>query len=76
MSKQNTTRDIEIERRLTVTREREEVIMGGKGEWFTGTIIKGIWIITITRRGMETGEGGGKDWGGGQGWGEKAEKCT
>ena len=35
--------------------------MGGKDEGFTGTIIKDIWTIT---RMVETGKGGGEDWGG------------
>ena len=43
--------------------------MGEKGEGFTGTIIKDTW--TITRGGVETGEGGREGWGGG-----KAENCT
>ena len=33
---------------------RGERIIGGKGEGFTGTIIKDTWTIT---RGVETGEG-------------------
>ena len=37
--------------------------MGGKGEGFTGTIIKDTWTIT---RGVETGEGGREGWGGGE----------
>ena len=47
--------------------------MGGKGEGFTGTIIKDIW--TITRREVKTGEGGGEGWSGGDGWGENADHC-
>ena len=52
--------------RLAVT--KGEGIMGAKGEGFAGAIIKDTW--TITRWGVETGEGGG------EGWGEKAENCT
>ena len=48
--------------------------MGGKCEGFTGTTIKDTW--TITRGGMETGEGGGEIWGGREGWEEKAENST
>ena len=47
-----------------------EGIMGEKGEGFTGTIIKAIW--TITRGGMEMGEGVRDSWGGGK----NAENCT
>ena len=36
--------------------------------------IKDTW--TITRWGVETGEGGGEGLGGGEGWREKAENCT
>ena len=36
--------------------------MGEKCEGFRGTTIKDTWTIT---RGVETGEGGGKGWGGG-----------
>ena len=42
--------------------------MGGKGEGFTGTIIKDMW--TITRQGGNRGgrrRGGGEGWGGGEG---------
>ena len=42
--------------------------MGGKGEGFSGRTIKDTWTIT---RGVETGEGGGEDWGGGEGSGER-----
>ena len=43
--------------------------MGRMEEGFSGTTIKDTW--TITRWGVETGEGDGKNWGGGdgQGWG-------
>ena len=41
-----------------MTRREREGIMGEKGEGFTGTIIKDTW--TITKGGVETGEGGGK----------------
>ena len=44
--------------------------MGGKGEEFTGTIIKDTWTITM---GVETGEGGREGGGSGEGWWEKAE---
>ena len=43
--------------------------MGGKGEGFTGTTIKGT--RTKTRGQVETGEGGEEGWGGGEGWGER-----
>ena len=46
----------------------------GKGEGFTGTIIKDTWIIT--RGGVETGEGGAEGCGCGKGWGRKVENCT
>ena len=49
--------------------------MGGKGEGFTGTIIKGTWTTT---RGGGTGGGrqGGRVWRGwGKGWG-KRQKTT
>ena len=39
--------------------------MGEKSEGFTGTIIKDTW--TITRWGLETGEGGMEGWGGREG---------
>ena len=39
---------------------RGEGISGEKGEGFAGTIIKDTW--TITRWGVETGEGGGESW--------------
>ena len=45
-SKQNITKDIEIENRPTVT--RGEGIIEEKGEGFAGKSIKGLW--TITRR--------------------------
>ena len=35
------------------------------GEGSAGTIIKDTWTIT---RGVETGDGGGEVWGGGEGW--------
>ena len=47
--------------------------MGGKGEGFTGTIIKDTWTIT---RGVETRDGGvGKAGVVGRGGGQ-AENCT
>ena len=54
--------------------------MGEEGEGFTGTTIKDTW--TITRVGVETGEGGGDGWDGGMGGGKsrklylnKNKKC-
>ena len=47
--------------------------MREKGEGFTGTTTKDTWTIT---RGVETGEGGGDGWGGGEEWKEKAENYT
>ena len=47
--------------------------MREKGEGFTGTTTKDTWTIT---RGVETGEGGGKGWGGREESGGKAENCT
>ena len=47
--------------------------MGEKGEAFAGTTIKDT--LTITRE-VETGEGGGEGWVGGEGLGKKAENCT
>ena len=38
--------------------------MGKKGEGFTGTTLKDTWTIT---RVVETREGGGEGWGGGEG---------
>ena len=52
---------------------RGEGITREKGEGFTGTTTKDTWTIT---RGVETGEGGGDGWGGGEEWKEKAENCT
>ena len=48
-------------------------MIGGKGEGFAGTTIKDTWTIT---RGDGNGEGGGEDWGGGEGRQGKAENCT
>ena len=48
--------------------------MREKGERFTGTIMKDTW--TITRGGVDTGEGGGKGWGGREESGGKAENRT
>ena len=41
-----------------VAEGRGEGIVGGKGEGFTGTIIKDIWTIT---KGVEKGEEGEED---------------
>ena len=67
-NKQNITKHIETENKLTVTRGERGENFGKEGDGFSGTIIKDTW--TITRMGVETGEVCGK------GWVEKAENCS
>ena len=57
-SKQNITKDTEIEKRPTVTtpKGRGEGISGGKGEGFVGTIIKDTWTKP---KGVGSNVGGG-----------------
>ena len=67
--KQNTTKDTEIETRLTVTRGDRGGHCRGKGEGFIGTIIKDTW--TMTRWG---GRNRGGRWGGLWWWGGVGEE--
>ena len=48
-------------------------LWGETGEGFSGTTIKDTWTKPS---GVESREGGGDGWGGGQRWEEKAENCT